>query len=285
MAKVVITGANGFLGSNLCTFFVQKGWQVNALVHRLPQVQIPGISYCSYELSGNPDEKYFEGADYFIHCAYARATKGQDAYHMNIEGTKKLLEASRKYGIKNIFISSVAARKDALSVYGKQKYACEGLFNRPSDLILRPGLILGNGGLFGQMREYLQKSRLIPLISGGKQPMQTINVNDVAIAIEKCLQKELSGTLILASSEKLTTKEFYKFLCKSIHTRPIFISIPYSILYFCLSISESIGFTLPVSRENLLGLKKIDYIDSSQNLATIGISIKDCQASLDSIKC
>lgn len=34
MSRVFITGANGFVGSNLCRWFLDRGWQVDALVRR-----------------------------------------------------------------------------------------------------------------------------------------------------------------------------------------------------------------------------------------------------------
>ncbi|HXB10479.1 MAG TPA: NAD-dependent epimerase/dehydratase family protein [Bacteroidia bacterium] len=282
MSKVVITGANGFLGSTLCTYFQQRNRTVMALVHHLPVSPIAGVTYHQHDLSQEPEQDIFEGADCFIHCAYAKAAKGMDAFTVNIEGTKKLLEVSRKFGVKkNIFISSLASREDALSVYGKQKFAAEKLFNQADDLILRPGLILGKGGLFGQMRTYLQKSKLIPLISGGKQAMQTIYVNEVAQAIELCIQKNISGTLSIAIPEKLSYKEFYQLLCKSLNAKPMFISLPHSLLFAGLTISETIGIPLPINRENLLGLKKISHIDTTSDLAKIGIQLKSCEEVLN----
>jgi len=278
MSRIVITGANGFLGSTLCSYFSQKGWTVKALVHHIPASRIAGVTYYQFDLLQEPEQSIFKGADYFIHCAYAKAAKGMDAFTVNIEGTKKLLATSRKCNIKqNIFISSLAAREDALSVYGKQKFAAEKLFNHPNDLILRPGLILGKGGLFGQMRTYLQKSKLIPLISGGNQPMQTIYVNEVAQAIELCIQKNISGTLSLATPETLSYKEFYQLLCKSLNAKPVFVSLPHGLLFAGLTITETIGIPLPINRENLLGLKKITHTDTKADLDRIGIQLKSCE--------
>ncbi len=278
MSKIIITGANGFLGSTLCGYFQQKNWTVTALVHHLPSNPMVGITYYEFDLQQEPKPNIFEGADCFIHCAYAKAAKGMDAFAVNIQGTKKLLAISRKCGVKkNIFISSLASREDALSVYGKQKFAAEKLFNEPNDLILRPGLILGKGGLFGQMRTYLQKSKLIPLISGGKQAMQTIHVNEVAEAIELCIKKNISGTYSIANPEKLSYKEFYQLLCKSLNAKPLFVSLPHSLLYAGLTVSETIGIPLPINRENLLGLKKISHTDTTADLAKIGIQLKSCE--------
>ena len=285
MSKVVITGANGFVGSYLCNYFAQKGWQTNALVHKQPEKPITGVNYFTYELSEPVPQAAFEGAEYFIHCAFAKIELRHDAFEVNVEGTERLLKMSQQCAIKkNIFISSVSSKEDALSIYGKQKFVCESLFKKPNDLILRLGLVLGDGGLFKQMRNYLQKGRFIPLISGGKQPMQTIHIADLALAIDKCIEKNLSGLMPLASSEKITTKEFYRILCKSLGTSPIFIYLPFGLFFAFLSIPETFGFMLPVTRENLLGLKKLTYVDTSETIAKISIRIKNCEESLGTLK-
>jgi nucleoside-diphosphate-sugar epimerase len=282
MNKVVITGANGFLGSFLCNYFQKKNWNVTALAHRFPlgnsapQEESGGkVRYHLFNLSQPPDEEILENTDCLIHCAYAKASKGSTNFSLNAEGTKRLLQLSRNCGVKkNIFISSLASQEDALSVYGRQKYACEQFFRQPGDLILRPGLIIGNGGLYGQMRSYLKKSRFLPLISGGTQAMQTIQINELANTIELCIQNNVSGTFSLASTEKLTYKEFYRILCSNLQVKPVFISIPYSILYAFLSLSETLKIPLPVNRENLLGLKKMTYINTGADLAKMGIQLK-----------
>ncbi len=285
MPKVVITGANGFLGTYLCKHYIQMGWQVNALVHNIPKEQIQGVTYFLYDLADEVQEDHFKGADYFIHCAYIKVGARHDALEVNIEGTERLLNMSRQCGLKkNIFISSVAARKDALSIYGMQKFQCEKLFNQLNDLILRPGLILGDGGLYKQLKTHLQKSNKVPLISGGKQAMHTIHIEDLAIAIDKCIEKNLSGILTIASPETINNKDFYRMLCESLGKKPFFVYLPFTLLFIALSVTETFNINLPVSRENLLGLKRMSYIDTSESLAKIGIIVKSFAESLKVLK-
>jgi nucleoside-diphosphate-sugar epimerase len=279
MPTVVITGANGFLGSYLVKYFIQKKWKVRALVHNEPREKLQSVEYYTYDLSSNHTEIYFEGVDCFIHCAYAK-----NSIAINTTGTSCLLEMSRKSGVKrNIFISSISSNDNALSIYLKQKWACEKLFNQPNDLILRPGLILGNGGLFGQMRDYLKKKSLIPLISDGQQSMQTIYIEDFAHVIYSCIDKNILGTLTVASSERLNYKEFYTLLCSSLNAKPTFISVPFGLLFFFLSIIETLGFKPAISRENLLGLKQLKYVDTTEYLKKIGVSLKECKESLKTL--
>jgi nucleoside-diphosphate-sugar epimerase len=279
MKIVVISGANGFIGSELASFFNKNRWIVRALIHSNINPPIAGVEYYIYALGDKMEERIFEKADCFIHCAYSK-----DSYQLNVTGTEQLLEKSKKYGVKkNIFISSLSSKEDALSMYGKQKWACEKLFNQPNDLVLRLGMVLGNGGLFGQMKEYLKRRSRIPLISGGNQPMQTIYIKDLMQVINTCIEKNISGTLSVASDENLTYKEFYSLLCQSLNTLPSFTSVSYGLLYSVLSVSETLGIKLPVSRENLLGLKKQSYINTSTDLKKIGIELKKCPESLSEL--
>jgi len=280
MPTVVITGANGFLGSYLVKFFSDKGWKVRALVHNMPPQVISGVEYHLYNLLAAPQQKIIEGADCLIHCAYA-----PNDFEINVKGTVQLLGVSRKCGVrKNIFISSISTSETALSVYGKQKWACEKLYNQPTDLILRPGLILGNGGLFGQMKEYLKKKRLIPLIQGGKQPLQTVYIDDLTQAIFTSIEKDITGLYTIASPEKTLYKEFYPMLCASVNRVPIYVVVPYWLLYVVLSIANILHIKLPISRENLLGLKQLRYVDTTQDLNKLEITLKTSGESLAMLK-
>ena len=135
MPVVVITGANGFLGSYLVEFFTNRGWKVRALVHNTPKQPVKDTEYYLYDLVSGANEKHLSGADCLIYCAYA---KGE--YSLNVGGTKKLLYNCYTHKVKKkVFISSISSNGNALSVYGKQKAACEVLFDPTTDLIIRPG--------------------------------------------------------------------------------------------------------------------------------------------------
>src|SRR5215831_17467091 len=167
---VIITGAAGFIGSHLVTHFVTQRWKIIAFVRTVPERTLPTVQYVKYDLNDSVEERVFSGADFLVHCAYIEGN-----IDGNIHGVRRLLAASRRHTLKrNIFISSISAHEAALSQYGKQKFLCEKLFDSAVDTIVRPALVLGHGGLFQRMSEYLQKGRRIPLIDGGRQPMQTV---------------------------------------------------------------------------------------------------------------
>lgn len=261
---VVITGANGFIGSHLAKYFQDRGWNVIALTRK------------EFDLNKQPDEKYFQNADALIHCAYKK-----NSFEENIDGTKRLLEISRKCGIKkNIFLSSFSAREEAISKYGRQKFTIEKLFNSETDCSVRAGVVLGNGGLFRQMSEHIRKGKFIPLIDGGNQPMQTILIDDLVLIIEKIIMENYSGIFSIADPISISYKDFFTVLSQHLGIKPKFIFIPFSILDFFLSLTEFFHIKLPIARENVLGLRKAQVIDTKPDLEKLGVKISNYKESL-----
>jgi len=282
---IIITGANGFIGSALVSHFASKNWKVIALVHHLPKEKIEEVIYKEYNLSVSPDEQLFVDADYLIHGAYVKHDCHPDAYEINVQGAKNILSLSRKYNLKkSIFLSSISSRVDALSNYGKQKFAIEKLFNTDKDLVIRPGLVIGNGGLVKEMTEFIKKKGVVPLIGGGKQSIQTVAVDDLIQFIDRALLNEFTGTITIAEQNSITYKEFYKALSKQINVKPLFIPMPFFIAEVILSVSKIIGMKLPVTKENLLGLKNNEYTNTSDDLKIIGMRLKTYKESIEGIK-
>jgi len=279
--KIIITGGSGFLGSALVKHFSEKQFQVIALVRRKPEKPIAGVEYSLFKLNEQIDENIFKGATHFIHCAYIKTDQNINALTQNIEGTKKLVDLCRKNSVsKLIFISSLSAKPDIASVYGQQKFKCERLFSGASDLIVRPGLIIGNGGLMASLTEQIKKNKFIPLIDGGKQELQTISISDLVLAIDKCLEQNIYGTLTLAENKPLTFKAFCTAICDTLNLKRKFISIPYWMAYGGLSLLNAVGIKASLNKDNLIGLKQSSTANTSGDSEKIGITIRDHKTSL-----
>src|SRR5260221_294653 len=105
--KIIITGANGFLGSNLANYFQAKGWQVVGLVRDPQKMPKDGVKYLKYELGQKFDWSTLKDADYLVHTAYIKYSRRQPAaYNQNIKGAKDIMAAARVINFKkNIYIS------------------------------------------------------------------------------------------------------------------------------------------------------------------------------------
>ncbi|MGD0711822.1 MAG: NAD-dependent epimerase/dehydratase family protein [Bacteroidales bacterium] len=267
---IIITGANGFIGAELVNYFTERQYPVFALCRTKPAKLPAGAAFVKYDLLDEDiNEEVIGKVDIIIHCAYAKYSKEQkDADKINIEGTKRLLEFSRKFNIKKfIFLSSFSAHHDAISHYGKTKFQIENSFDTEKDLILKPGLVLGNGGFFNDIKNVILKNKFIPLLAGGKQPVQTIHINELAFIIQKGIEKDISGIYAVAEPEAIRMKTLYKVIFANLGREKVYINIPYWSADLLIFLVDIFHVKIPVSKENIRGLKKSIVYDISDTIA------------------
>lgn len=112
----LVTGAGGFVGSHVARYLAERGEHVRVLVR--PQSNLRAID-------GMPVEKAFgdlrdrqsldravEGADRVFHVAAdyrLSASNPREIYDSNVSGTRNLLEAARRAGVKRIVVTSSVA--------------------------------------------------------------------------------------------------------------------------------------------------------------------------------
>jgi len=283
---IAITGATGFIGRNLCDHLSDLGAEVRALV-RDPSARpwsSAGIRTYACDLPGTIDPEGLAGAGAVIHCAYVtRHTDLEQARRVNDEGTRRLLALSRQAGAARfVFISSQSAHEEAESYYGRSKLALERLLDAGRDLIIRPGLVLGPGeaGLFERMCRTVRSSRVIPLFGGGKQPLQTVHIDDLCEAIATALGKRLTGVLTVAESDPIPMARFLKLVAAGVGSKPMFVPVPLLPALAALRTLEALGIPFPVSSENLLGLKCMRAVDTRPDLDALGVSLRSASESL-----
>jgi len=283
LPTMVISGASGFLGAQLVDYFEAQGWQVVALVRTPPKYSKRKlVHYVAFDLAQPFDDTCFKGADYLVHAAYVKSDRRHpDALAINVDGAQRLITASRKYKLKkNIFISSMSAHGEAVSTYGKQKLAVEKLFATKRDVVLRSGLILGNGGIVNQMAAFMRSKHVVPLIDGGKQPLQVIAVYNLVEVIAAVLPSRLSGKFTTATPQVYTYKEFYQAIARQLGVRVIFVPVPFGLLLALLRIASTLHLPLSVNEDNLWGLKKLRAADTTADLRCIGVHVDSLETAL-----
>jgi nucleoside-diphosphate-sugar epimerase len=284
---IIITGASGFLGSNLVKHFSKAGWQVRALVRDAKKYSSSkNIEYINWDLKDQKvSDSIFKNADYLVHTAYIKYNRqNPDAMAVNVAAARKLIALSRKYKLsKNVFISTMSAHAGAQSVYGKQKLKIEKLFNTKSDVVIRSGLIIGDGGIVKQMADFMKTKHVVPLVGGGNQPLQVIGVNNLIEVIDHVLSSKVSGMYTVATSEVYSYKEFYKTLAKSLGVKVIFVPFPYFVLETSVDVISFLHIPLSVSKDNVLGLKMLVSVDNSKDIAKLGVKIDPLAKALKEI--
>ncbi len=118
MKKILVTGADGFIGQHLCRYLIDNGYQVRGLYHEtrpLYFISKQEIEWVKADLRDQSSIKHVTvSIDIVIHLAAIprndlRKTC-EDFHAINVNGTNYLLKEAQKSGVKKfIFISTVEA--------------------------------------------------------------------------------------------------------------------------------------------------------------------------------
>jgi len=282
----LITGATGLLGRALCHHFSDNQWDVRGLARSPDALQSMGDAVQAFrgDLPDQVPDEAFENVDVVIHCAYmSRHTTHEEARRVNVEGTARVRAAALAAGARFVFISSTGAHEDALSYYGQSKKTIEESLDPSTDLIIRPGLILGPGGLFQRIRDSLDSFGVVPVFEGGRQQIQTVHVEDLCHAIHVAVQGGRTGTFVVAEEDGIELRDLFRSIADRLGKRCILLPLPAGPLLLVLRGAESMGLRLPLSSENVLGAKSLRTQPSAADLADLGIELRGTGQSLDDL--
>lgn len=287
-ATVAVTGAGGFVGRHLCRHLLAGGAEVRGLVRNSVHDSLlePGVRAFECDLPDRIDTSAFREVEVLIHCAYtSRFLSLEEARRVNEEGSARVIALSRESGVKRfVFISSTSSHPEARSYYGKSKLAVEQQLDLARDLIVRPGLVLGpDGGLFQRLVASMGRTSVLPLLGGGRQPIQTVHIDDLCEAILRAVEQDLTGRYVVAEPQGLHLRDLLQMTARKLGRRAIPVPLPAGPLLVFLRVTEALRIPLPISSENVLGALALRAQPSADDLATIGVHLRSAEESLDQL--
>lgn len=114
--KVLVTGATGFIGGNLARELWQRGYQVQALVRpgsNTLTIEDTGIEKVPGDILDAPSvRRAITGCRAVFHCAAAYTFWARDTrviYRTNVDGTRTVLEESRRSGVEKVVYTSTVS--------------------------------------------------------------------------------------------------------------------------------------------------------------------------------
>ena len=257
--SLFITGASGYVGRRLVSLIDPAGHRtIYCLARRGTPFRGPEPEAKAHWVTGDlldsaAYSKPLACCDTVVHLAALTGKHQAAAYfRVNTEGTRVLVDASRRAGVQNfLHVSTIAVkyRDQSRYYYAQSKKLAEEIVAQSGlrYTILRPTIVVGNRApvLEGLCR--LARAPWIPLFGGGQVGVQPIYVDDLIHSILSILDEEMfeNQTLDLGGPEVLSMEDMLIRLRRSLGGKEArLVRIPVGLISPFLAFFER--FFLPV---------------------------------------
>jgi dihydroflavonol-4-reductase len=278
--KYLVTGANGFLGSNLVKNVVNSGNEVIAMVRKTSNLRRLESVIEKIEIRIGSLDKFSDIIDAFdgVDCVYHLAAnvrigsyKKNEIRRDNVQGCKNIFEAALEKKIsKVVYVSSISifgsniedmvneediAAGKIMSTYGETKlvsyYTFKNAYNRGLDITaVIPSNIFGEddpnfGPLF---KNYVQKH--LKVIAGNMNAnMGMVYVDDVAKGMMLAMNKGKPGESYILNTVNISLNELFQRVARVTGIKAPGVKIPRTFIKSAALISEITG---RIIRQNML---------------------------------
>lgn len=267
--KILVTGANGFIGRALCYELLKCGYSVHGIVREGAQLQID--SPIKYVAMGNFDAqtnwtKELTGVNCVVHLAahvhvmHVRDSNALARFRkVNVEGTINLARQAASVGVSRfIFISSIKVNGESTQIgqsfrpsdvpdpkdpYGVSKYEAEQLLLQLSKetgmevVIIRPPLVYGPQvkSNFELLMRVLSYNLPLPFAGFTKNRRSLVALSNLVDLIMTCLHhpRAANEIFLVSDGEDLSTAELLRRMgiAKGYSTKLFY--VPSALLKIC----------------------------------------------------
>lgn len=267
---IFITGASGFIGTNLAGKLVKKGYKVKCFVRKtsnVSELKKLGMEIAYGDITDKASiSKAMGENDVAVHLAAVTSEVSSDyglSRKINVVGTRNLLEVCKEKKAKRIIhLTSESTKRKVKGAYARTKAEADELvkgFGVPYTL-LRPSIVYGAGsrGLFQKTLDYIEKLPFVPIIGAGKEKIIPVHVDDVTDAIIACIKsgKTANKEYDLTGATILDFNQFMDSIMQELGIKKKKIHIPFSFVYLAAKILSVFMKNPPVTTDNLLGLRQ-----------------------------
>jgi predicted dehydrogenase/nucleoside-diphosphate-sugar epimerase len=290
--KVLVTGANGFLGRHLVARLVEKSVPVRALVRRAPERAVPGVGYVVGDL-GDPEavRAAMSGIETVYHVGATMRGGKADFERGTVWGTRNVVEAALAVGVRRlVHVSSLGildygglrdgARVDESAAlephperrghYAWAKLEAEGLVRAAARerglcaVVLRPGQIVGPGAERVAPYGTIALGPLWVVVGWGRVHLPLVHVDDVAGAILAAAERGPTDgrVLHLVAPEEVRQRAYLRALGDHLAGVKV-VYVPKSLLWLAALAAETLGALLkravPLTRYRLAAIRDLRF--------------------------
>ena len=290
--NILITGANGFIGSHITQELINHGHHLTLCVRntetverRWPDAKSIKMDFCNKNKVADwlP---HLNEIDLVINSVgIIRETGSQTFTALHTTTPSALFKACEIANVKKVIqISALGTDANALSQYHRSKYAADQYLASLSLnwAILMPSIVYGSGAKSMAFFKSLAALPWIPLVDKGDQPIQPIHIDDLVKAVLQLIPKESANQLRIAcvGPEAITFKQLFTQLRQWLSLPPgRFISMGYHLTLIAGKFGGFLGNT-PVTTETIQMLRQGNTADVTPFIKQFGFTPISVETSL-----
>ncbi|HUF90560.1 MAG TPA: complex I NDUFA9 subunit family protein [Gemmatimonadota bacterium] len=263
---ILVTGATGFVGSEILRRASLRGWRVRGLARHPDRAEalgrLPHVELFRGDVTdpGELDEA-MEGVTAVVHLvAIIAATREQGFEEVNLGGTVATLDAASRAGVPRFVHMSALGVEEGRDVteYFRTKWEAEEAVRKSglSTTVFRPSTIFGRDSEFFRLLATALRwsPGAMPLPGGGRQRLQPVWVGDVAECFLQAAGMERSPepAYEVGGPEVLELRDIVGALAAATgRRRPLIVPLPVGPLKALAGIGEKVLPRAPVTADQL----------------------------------
>jgi uncharacterized protein YbjT (DUF2867 family) len=275
MSTIVVTGANGFVGSHMIPALIGAGHRVIAVVRdddaaAVVLRRLPVDARASVEVRHGDVTKAdtlpptMSGADAVLHlAAIPRDWDGGATLRLvNTEGTRNVLSAATGAGVRRfVHLGALGVKDEPDLHYGSSKVKAMDLV-RESGLdwtILSPSLLFGpRDGFFNILADLVRMSPgIVPITGNGAARFQPLAITDLGKVAAQVMGDEgmVGRELLLGGPRYWTYREIMQEVLRGMGKRRTLVPMPVALIRLVAASAEMVRIPFPVATDQLRQLK------------------------------